>query len=109
MSCRRAVSLASHCDFAIARWVNQAAAADVSPPMAAPVNAATPEISDASMSENARKVRQRCIFVGRPANVKKEVTGFAASAKGVWREGMPAMAPGNVTDRAAAAIVSPNT
>src|SRR5580700_5077221 len=100
MSCRRAVSLASLCDLVMARWVNQAAVAEVRPPMAAPDNASTPEISDASIAENcSEKCDRRVIFMGRPANVK--VTGFAASAKGVWRKGMPAMAPGNVTDRAA--------
>ena len=77
--------------------------------MAAPDKAATPEISDASMFANCpEKCDRRVIFMGRPANVKKEVTGFVASVKGVWREGMPAMAPGNVTDRAAAAIVQLN-
>src|SRR5215471_10463760 len=52
--------------------------------------------------ENSPYCGRRSIFVRSSANVKKE----ARDCEG--RRGMPAMAPGNVTDRASAAIVPPN-
>src|ERR1700756_3302158 len=50
MSWRRKVTVACHCDCAVSRWLNQAATAEVRPPIAAPPKAEIPEMIDASIA-----------------------------------------------------------